>query len=405
MRILVITPQPAWPPRHGAAIRNSHLIAALAGAHEVDTVSLVTSPTVEGDAISGVQRSNSVQVRGGGGLSRIANLLVGGTPDLLFRYSPHEVRAAVVKYIMDGHYDVVQIEGLQLAWIIPDVLAVFSGSRGRPRIVYDAHNVEWRLQCDLAITEHGWRAIHSRRQSRLLRIAEHDVVSSADLSLASTHDDASALRQLDDSAAIEVLPHPVHVPKRFPGRRGLAENPTVLLAANFGYRPNARGSAWLFGSVWPAVLRAIPEAILRITGPGSDGLRPIAPARSSFGGIVSDIAREYTRSWIAVSPVEVGGGAPYKVLQAYAAGRAVVVRGSGLAGIAEAGSGGLVTADSEGLFAGAVVDLLRDREWRRDLGTAGYAYVRAVHDAEMIGQRIAEIYDAHQAIRGSGLSQ
>ena len=395
---MVVTPQPAWPPQHGAALRNSHLISALASRYEVDTLTLVPPRAGAGDSIPGVRRSGSIPMTAGGGLARLANLAAGRTPDLVFRHGSREARAAVIDHIADGRYDVLQIEGLQLAWIVPDACAVFAGTSGRPRIVYDAHNLEWRLQSDLAASETGLRAVYSRRQSKLLRDVERDVVKSSDLTLASTEDDAAGLRRLDGAAAIETLPHPVRVAARFPGRRGLASNPTVLLAANFLYRPNRRGAAWLFGSVWPSVLREVPDASLRITGPGSEMLRPIAPARTSLGGVVSDMASEYARAWIAVSPVDVGAGAPYKVLQAYAAGRPVVVRSSGLAGLPAAGREGLLAADSADLFARRVVELLGDESRRRVLGAAGHAYVRAVHDAETIGRRIVDIYASHHAV-------
>ena len=218
------------------------------------------------------------------------------------------------------------------------------------------------------------------------------MASHADLVIASTPQDAETLAALG-GRPVEAVLHPVDVPPRRPGERRRAPEPRVLFAANFAYRPNALSAAWVFGSVWPAVLRRVPTALLQVIGPASAELRPIAPACSRFGGVVDDIRAEHAAAWLAISPAEVGAGAPYKVLHAYAAGRPVVAHAAGLAGLGQGARGGLLAADSAGEFASAIAELLSDAERRKELGAAGYAYVREHHAVGAVKRNILELYD------------
>ena len=392
MNILVVTPEPAWPPVHGAAVRNSHLIAALAERHTVDVVALTPASDGPDGPVPGARCTIPIRVRPRSTPQRLMNVLRGRTPDLVYRHQSSHLRAAVQHRLVARRYDAVHLEGLQLASLAHDVQASFAGARERPLVVYDAHNVEWHLQRDLARASAGLRSWYASRQAKRLREVERWVSAHADLVIASSADDAEALARLG-GGAVEVVPHPVDVPPRCPGVRRMAREPRVLFAANFAYRPNALSAAWLFGSVWPAVLRRVPTALLRVIGPASHELRPIAPARARFGGVVDDVRAEYASAWLAVSPAAVGAGVPYKVLHAYAAGRPVIARASGLAGLREGARAGLLAVGSADEFASAVVDLLSEPEGRRELGAAGYAYVREQHAVEVVKRKLLEVYD------------
>ncbi len=331
---------------------------------------------------------------------RLANVAVGPAPDLVFRHRTPDLRAAVQRCLTVGDVDVVQVEGLQLAHIVHDTAACTEGGQRRPQVVYDAHNVEWRLQSRLANLARGARAWHSRRQAALLYGVERWVVSAADAVVASSAADAASLATLG-GRAVAAIAHPVPVPAHPPDPNGEADRPRVLLAANFAYRPNMLGAEWLFGSVWPAVLRRIPEAELRVVGPESMRLRTIVPARCSLGGLVDDIVAEQRAAWVGTSPAPVGSGAPLKVLQSLAHARPVVVRAAGLAGLPHSLTG-IVVADSASAFADAIAELLHDHARRREMGRRGHAYVRANHAPSIAGRELLAVHESLRQRREGG---
>lgn len=395
MRVLVVTPQPPAPAVHGAAMRNAGLIAALARKHVVDVITLAMPEDLSAPAIEGAHRLHVIRERPRPGLARLRNAAIGQCPDLLYRHSRMRLRGAVQHRLVAERYDTVHIEGLQLAFLIHDVRATFAGAGWRPAIVYDAHNVESQLQEAAAQSSTGLRAQYARRQARLIRAVESWAVSHVDLVLASSVDDAKVLASNPSAAPAVHIPHPVPISLGARTNANESATPRVLLAANFAYRPNIDGAIWFFGSVWPRVVQAVPEAELHVTGPRSPMLRPYAPARCHLGGIVTDIQAEHREAWLAVSPVSVGAGAPYKVLQAYASACPLVVRRSGLRGLDEAAHGGLAITEGRDDFAEAIVELLRDRERRRRMGRIGRAYVRAAHAPSVVARLLANAYRVH----------
>ena len=396
MSVLVVTPSAPWPPTHGAAVRNSAFVAALAEKYDVDVIALAGARErvrPHPDARS----TTAVRLRRAPLWRRLTNAAVGPTPDLVFRHRTPELRAAVQQRLSAGGVEAVQVEGLQLAHIVHDVAACTEGERRRPHVVYDAHNVEWRLQSQLANLARGARAWHSRRQAALLHGVERWVVGAADAVAASSAADAASLATLGNRS-VAAIPHPVPAPADPPGAADEAEGPRVLLAANFAYRPNILGAEWLFGAVWPAVLRRVPEAELRVVGPGSLSLRAIAPARCSVGGLVDEFEAEQQKAWLSTSPAPVGSGAPLKVLQSLAQARPVVVKTSGLAGLARS-LAGIAAADSATEFADAIADLLQDDARRHEMGRNGHAYVTEHHAPAVVGKALL---DVHGGLKDSG---
>ncbi len=399
MSVLVVTPSVPWPPTHGAAVRNSAFVTALSEDYDVDVLTLA-GPRERVRQHPDARSTTAIRLRRAPLWRRLANAAVGPTPDLVFRHRTPELRAAVQQRLSAGGIDVVQVEGLQLAHIVHDVAACTEGERVRPLVVYDAHNVEWRLQSHLANLARHARAWHSGRQAALLYDVERWVVGAADAVVASSAADAASLETLGNRS-VSAIAHPVPVPPDPPGADHEADQPRVLLAANFAYRPNILGAEWLFGGVWPAVLRRVPEAELRVVGPGSLSLGAIAPARCSLGGLVDDFGTEQRAAWLSTSPAPVGSGAPLKVLQSLAQARPVIVRASGLAGLPRS-LAGIAAADSAEAFADALSDLLHDHARRHEMGRRGHAYVAAHHAPSVVGQELLAVHHGLRSRQGNG---
>lgn len=391
MNILAVTSTPPWPATHGAAVRNSLLLEALACEHTVDLVTLDAPGAPAVPAPPGIRRVVQIRAAPPTVWRRLRGGWRGGVPDLLVRHGSRILRGRVQLLLGSGAYGAVHVAQAQMAPVVRDVWTATSGGVRRPRAVYDAHNIEWTLQEGLARTSGGLRALWGRRQAALLRRVEAWLARTADLAVAASPDDRAGLAALGAREPAYV-PHPVRLGAACPGPEGRTEHPRVLFAANFAYRPNVMAAEWLFGQVWPAVARQVPNAELRVVGPQSERLCPIAAAQTTLGGVVGDIDQEYRRAWIAVSPTSVAAGAPYKVLSALAAGRPVVARAQGYVGLpADEGIGVMLPAQASD-FVHAVTKLLSDPAAHDRAATAGFAYVKREHDASIVGQQLRCAY-------------
>ena len=391
MKVLAITSTPPWPPTHGAALRNSLLLEALAAEHNVELVTLDRPGAPPIDAPSSIGRVIQIRAAPPTVWRRLLGGWHGGVPDLLIRHGSRSLRGRVQLLLSSGEYGAVHVAQVQLAPVIRDVWTAAPRHARRPRVIYDAHNIEWMLQESLARAGTLPRSLWARRQAGLLRRVEGWVARTADLAVASSPDDRASLAALG-APAPEYVPHPVRLGATCPGVHGRTEHPRVLFAANFAYRPNRLAAEWLFGQVWPAVTREVPSAELRVVGPQSDDLRSIMPVQTTLGGTVEDIDREYQRAWLAVSPTSVAAGAPYKVLSALAAGRPVVARAQGYVGLPANDDIGVRRPGSSFDFVNAVTVLLTNPVVYDRAATGGFAYVKAEHDASIVGQQLRNAY-------------
>ena len=391
MNILAITSTPPWPATHGAAIRNSLLLEALATEHCVDLVTLDRPGAPPVPAPSSVRRVIQVRAAPPSTWRRLRGGWRGGVPDLLIRHGSRVLRGRVQLLLSNGAYDAVHVAQAQMAPLIRDVRTATSRTSRGPSVVYDAHNIEWMLQAAMAGASARPRALWARRQAGLLRRVEGWIARTADLVVASSADDRAGLAALG-AATPAYIPHPVRVGQASPGNSDRTAHPRVLFAANFAYRPNVMAAEWLFGQVWPAVARRLAAAELRVVGPQSERLHPIASVRTTLGGTVDDIELEYRRAWIAVSPTSVAAGAPYKVLSALAAGRPVVARAEGFVGLPVGDGTGVMLPRGPDAFAAAVTTLAMDAKVYERTAHAGFAFVKAEHEAATVGRQVLDAY-------------
>lgn len=183
-------------------------------------------------------------------------------------------------------------------------------------------------------------------------------------------DDARWLRRLSRHPRIAVVPNGVSPPDldRLPGE---APEPRVIFTGVLGYGPNVEAVRFFATRVWPAVRDRVEGARLVVAGrspvPEIEELASATPGME-LRADVEDMAAELRRAWVAVAPMRSGSGVKNKVLEAWAAGRPVVLTELATGGLdMDAGARSLVCGDARAL-ADAVVRLLRDDPERRRLG-------------------------------------
>lgn len=136
----------------------------------------------------------------------------------------------------------------------------------------------------------------------------------------------------------------------------------VLFAANFYTLPNLDAFEYFVGEVWPLVRQQREDAELAVVGAampprlhewhGRDGISMI--------GAVPDMRPAYHRHRLLVAPLRAGSGTRLKLLEAFAAGIAVVSTTIGAEGIECSDGEHLLIADDPAGIARAVGRLLDD---------------------------------------------
>lgn len=156
------------------------------------------------------------------------------------------------------------------------------------------------------------------------------------------------------------------------------EPATVGFVGDMGYFPNEDAMVWFVRQVWPQVRRAVPAARFEIVGrnPSRAALRLGRVPGVRVVGCVPNVAEHLRRFAVVVAPLRIARGVQNKVLEALAAGKAVVASPQASAGIEIDHAVHAMIADGAAAFATQVTRLLDDRDLAARLGAAGRTLVR-----------------------------
>lgn len=180
--------------------------------------------------------------------------------------------------------------------------------------------------------------------------------------------DVAAVAPTAGSAWVTRIPLAVEVPARPFDPEG-ADPPTILFVGSFGHPPNVDGALWLAKTIFPRVAARVPGARLELVGhePSAD-VRALAGGAVSVHASVPDVTPYVERAAVMVAPIRMGGSMRMKVLEALAAGKALVATPRAAEGVDALAGEHLLVAAGEDEMVEALVGLLLDRAHRRRLG-------------------------------------
>jgi glycosyltransferase involved in cell wall biosynthesis len=179
--------------------------------------------------------------------------------------------------------------------------------------------------------------------------------------------DLAALRPDTGGTFVTRIPLAVEVPGEPLTPEGSGQ-PTVVFVGSFGHPPNVDAAHWLAGSIFPRVVQRVPEARLELVGHEPDAeVLALEGGAVSVHGSVPDVTPHLDRAAVVVAPIRIGGSMRMKVLEALAAGKAVVATRRAAEGVEAVPGKHLLVADDEGEIVEALVELLLDPPRRRQL--------------------------------------
>lgn len=216
--------------------------------------------------------------------------------------------------------------------------------------------------------------------------------------------DAEAIAELAPDVAGRVRVDPFGMVLPPPADPAREEPGTILFVGAFHHPPNRDAAIWLAREILPAVLERAPDARLRIVGsaPPSEVLALAGP-RVEVVADAPSVQPHTEAAAVVMAPVRTGGGMRMKVLQAMAAGKAVVTTPRGTEGYTGFGSEPpLAVGESGEEIAAATAALLEDEPARRGLGERAREFAARHHSPEAWAERQTAVFEEARAARRSG---
>jgi glycosyltransferase involved in cell wall biosynthesis len=375
MQVLILSPEAPYPLNGGGAYRTASLLHYFAGFAEVDLLQISESgaPALlppglvrRQQVIPLARHSSSTIAR----YLRNASRAFRGVPPLIDRLSGLDRQ--IENALQNRRYDLALVEHF---WCAP-YLGVLE--RHCTTNLLDLHNVESVLHATCASVEMhslGERLIRAghRRFAAASRRLEAGLLPRYTAVLATSEIDAVRIGEIAPSARVHVYPNALP----FAPVPQVQEERCLVFPANFEYHPNIDAVHFFISEIWPLVRRAHPDLRLRLVGRGDGSIRHLLPRGSAdetgieVTGPVDDARTEIARATVVVAPLRAGSGTRIKILEAWAAQRAIVATPLAAEGLEVKDGTNIAVESTPAGFADRISTLLNNTPLRQRLAEAG----------------------------------
>jgi glycosyltransferase involved in cell wall biosynthesis len=388
MRILICAQQAPLPPPDGFRLQVGSLLAELQRRHEVRVLALAfpnqhVFDIEDGD---GMRLVPIVETTGfSKAMRRVSELSRG------HRYRLHELAArlsdAVCDELQSFRPDVVHVAGTYLAPLGGlveriGVLAPLDAAyvNAEARVLCGSPARKWLLRREAARV----RLFEASEYRRFRRVV---VVS---------HEDAAALRHLDPSLTLSVIPNGVDPVGFAPDAEAVRQPGRVVFAGVMNAAPNVSAAEFLACEVMPLVRQLVASAHLVIVGrdPVPAVLRLSRLPGIQVVGEVADMRAWLTSSDVCACPMISGTGIKNKLLEGMACGLPCVVTPRALRGVTAVPGRDLLVGEDAVELAEQVVLLLRNPVMAQFVSRSGRAYVVANHSWPRVADAYVAVYES-----------
>ncbi len=388
LEILLLTPRFPYPPHRGDKLKIYNIVKRLSSRHAVHLLAFISSRK-ELDHTEALrpycESIETVHLPTWHSHLSCALRAMYSAPLQVSYYASSKMHAALSRALARQRFDVIHTHLIRLAqytWSLD----------GIPRVLdlTDAMSLYLSrfIASDAASFKRPFLAWEWRRMCRYERILE-----AFDCCLVCSEIDRQALLANAPGTRVEITPNGVDL-DYFSVDHTERNSHVVAYIGNMAFAPNADGILYFARSIWPRILRDVPDAQLWIVG--QDPPRRVRRLGEQAGvrvtGTVPDIRDYYLRSAVIVCPTRFGAGTLNKVLEPLALGLPVVASSVAAEGLDVRRDDALLVADDPEDFARRVVDVLRDPAMGHRLGACGQAAVRAKYGWDRSVAKLESVY-------------
>lgn len=397
-RILVLTPfPPSEHALHGGGRVMAQFLAALAERNHVALLAVKTGSEPSTDArlrercervdewprpVTGSTARQRVTRQ-----IRLARDLVRGIPPWASDWAVPAFHARAVALATEWRPDVIQLEFHVMARHAPGL-----AGGGAP----------------LVLTEHEPGIVAAREQARARRglawsVAalelqawrrfERRAVGAVSAVVVFTERDRAEVAALGQPTRIVRIPLGMQLPARALDPAGM-DPPRLVFVGSFIHPPNVEAAIRLASTILPLARARHPEVVLDIVGAEPPpSVRSLASVHVVVSGTVPEVTPYLDRAAVVVAPLRLGGGMRVKVLEALAAGKALVASPLAVEGLDLADGVHLLLAETDDQFARQIGRLLDDRTARTALAARAREWAQGHHGWERPVAAYEALYD------------
>src|SRR5262249_9914851 len=304
-------------------------------------------------------------------------------------FSSGKVRKSVKRAIAENKFDAVLVFSSTMAQYVPNELISSTVVD-----LVDIDSEKWRIYARCVRPPYSWAyAIDWKR----LRRYEYEIVKRFAYTVVTTEREADVLGDIDEftrRARLRTITNGVDLEKFQPEDR-VVRAPRMVFIGAMDYLANVEGIRWFVQEVLPLIRQRESHAEFFIIGPKPTHavLRLGCHEGVKVTGFIREIQPYLQSAMVYIAPLRIARGVQNKVLEAMAAGKAIVTTSEVAAGLRVTPGTELLVADTPQLFADAVLEIIRDRGLRQRLGEEARLFVESQHDWSPLLQRLVGLVE------------
>jgi glycosyltransferase involved in cell wall biosynthesis len=264
-------------------------------------------------------------------------------------------------------------------------------------ILLNCHNIEHVLYRRYSRVEKNLaKKCYARIESHFMYRAEFQSMERVTSAMTCSDMDRGMLKEMCPRLRVWVVPNAVDTDVLIPDKAAIPDDwdkPVLLFQGGMDWYPNRDAVEFFVQTVLPRIRIEFPTAKFIVAGrnPPPDFVASFSKdGNIEFTGTVPDMLPYLYRATVVVVPLRIGGGTRIKILEACATGKPVVSTTIGAEGLELTPGNQIILADEPEAFAQTIIDLLKDRARREELGRSARVVVVEKYSQKGVGKRLQD---------------
>lgn len=369
MKILFLTHTFPYPPNDGMRSTCFQLIKHLSKNHQTFLLSFVESEEEKKYIPKILQYCKRVEVVlhkiPRSPLQRMKNVLFGSTPFCVVQFYSKEFETRLKELIRDEGFDVVHFLSVNISGYLDSIGKV-------PSLFFPHDSVSMQFCRNAEREPNLLRKMYLYSQTRKMEHFEKTMIPRFSRTVVVSDVDKRWIAEFLPGISLSVIPGGVD-PDQFVPQDIEESTPSVIFRGVMNFIPNRDAALYFHSEIMPLILKEIPNLRYYIIGKEPpEEIRRIHDENHTFVlGLVEDLRPYMAKATVHVCPMRSGSGMKNKILEAWSMEKAIVATSLACDGIDVEHRKNLLVADTPESFAKSVIELIKNRKLRMELGRNG----------------------------------
>lgn len=372
MRVLFVANRMPFPPYRGDKLKIFNLGKSLRENHEIHLITIAENEE-DVNAVSPLKKVfhkiDYIYIPTWKSKWNVVKAIFSSKP-FQIAYFQSKAFARMLKLKLESeHYDAIHVQHLRMSQFIPKEF------KNKTILdLPDAFSLYWQRR--YLSSNNQLIRIFNKTEYQRLELFEKEIIPTFKMALVCSKEDQRYLETIPHSC-INLLQNGVDT-QTFKPLLIAFEPLRILFTGNMDYAPNIDAVNYFATEIFPLILKQVPKAQFVIAGQRPvPKVQQLASGNIKVTGFIENLANEYAKAHVVVSPLRIGAGTQNKVLEALSMNIPVVTTYVGYEGLELPHNIGALPSNDAWEFAENTIKILTDIDFRNQVGETGGELIRS----------------------------